>query len=235
MFPTGVLCDCLSVFLGTNIGVFITKSMPQRIKVPLTTTFGISAIAMGVISMVKLSYLPAVVLALIMGSLIGELVDLDTKIKSGFLKVLMKLNFKIEGDRDEYMAFYLIVVTTYCASGTAIFGAISESLSGDMTVMLSKVVLDFFSAIIFATVLGKAMNLIVIPQVVILCACFYGAGLVMPFIADYMLADFISVGGIITMVIGMNVSKIKQCSAVNLLPALVLVWPCSHLFHLIMG
>lgn len=234
MFPTGVLWDCASVFIGTNIGILLKSHVSDSLKTSLTTTCGISAIGIGITSLVKVSYLPAVVFSLIMGSLIGELLDLDGKIKAFFLSIIEKLNFKMEGDRDDYMRFYVIVATIFCASGTGIFGAISEGISGDMTVMISKTVLDFFSAIIFATTLGKAMNLVVIPQAIVLGACFYAAGLIMPHVSPTMLNDFISVGGIITVVIGMNVSKIKIHSPANLLPALLLVWPASYFFSLIM-
>lgn len=234
MFPTGVLLDCLSVFLAINIGILLKSHVSDAIKDPITTTCGFSAIAMGIVSIVKLQYLPAVILALILGSVVGELTNLDHKVKAFFLAIILKFNFKIDGDKDEYMRFYLIVTAIFCASGTGIFGAITEGASGDMTVMISKTVLDFFSALIFATTLGKAMNLIVIPQIIILCACFYGATWAMPYITASMLSDFIAVGGIITFIIGMNVTKIKIHSPINLLPALIFIWPCSYFFSLVM-
>ena len=70
------------------------------------------------------------------------------------------------------MHFYLIVTVTFCASGTNIFGAINEGLTGDFTILLSKAVMDIFASTIFAP-LGFAMNLIVIPQFIILTGFFY--------------------------------------------------------------
>ena len=74
------------------------------------------------------------------------------------------------------------------------------------------------------------MNLIVLPQFLILCACIYGARFILPLTTEAMLQDFVAVGGLLTLVLGLSIAQIKHISAVNLLPALVLIWPSSWLF-----
>ena len=207
--------------------------VPVRIKQPMNVIFGIAAMAIGMVSLVKLQTLPAVILALILGALIGEIINLEAKIKLLFQTVLDKLHFKITGNREEYMRFYLIVAVTFCASGTNIFGAISEGISGDFTILLSKAVMDIFAATIFAATLGRAMNLIVLPQFIILCTCFYWAQFIIPYTTQAMLNDFIAVGGLLTFVLGLSIAQIKHISAANLLPSLFLIWPCSWLFGLL--
>ena len=214
MVPKGIILDCLCVLLGTNLGSAIKNHIPARINQPMNVIFGLSAIAIGITSVVKLHSLPAVILAFILGGLIGEAVNLDDKIKSLFQRILERLRFQIHGDKEVYMRFYLIVTVTFCASGTNIFGAINEGISGDFTILLSKAVMD----------------LIVLPQFLILCACFYGARFILPLTTEAMLQDFVAVGGLLTLVLGLSIAQIKHISAVNLLPALVLIWPSSWLF-----
>ena len=213
MVPKGIILDCLCVLLGTNLGSAIKNHIPARINQPMNVIFGLSAIAIGITSVVKLHSLPAVILAFILGGLIGEAVNLDDKIKSLFQRILERLRFQIHGDKEVYMRFYLIVTVTFCASGTNIFGAINEGISGDFTILLSKAVMDIFAATLFATTLGRAMNLIVLPLT-----------------TEAMLQDFVAVGGLLTLVLGLSIAQIKHISAVNLLPALVLIWPSSWLF-----
>ena len=219
MVPKGIILDCLCVLLGTNLGSAIKNHISARINQPMNVIFGLSAIAIGITSVVKLHSLPAVILAFILGGLIGEAVNLDDKIKSLFQRILERLRFQIHGDKEVYMRFYLIVTVTFCASGTNIFGAINEGISGDFTILLSKAVMDIFAATLFATTLGRAMNLIVLPQFLIL-----------PLTTEAMLQDFVAVGGLLTLVLGLSIAQIKHISAVNLLPALVLIWPSSWLF-----
>ena len=234
LIPRGILIDCGCVLLGTNLGSALRSRVPERIKQPMHLIFGIAAVAIGIVSLVKLSTLPAVILALILGGLLGELTCLEAQVKGGVQRVLNRLKFQVEEeDREAYLQFYLIVAVTFCASGTNLFGAIQEGITGDMTILLSKAVMDIFAATIFGATLGRAMNLIVLPQFLILCACFYGARLVIPFTTLTMQQDFVAVGGLLTLVLGLNIAKIKEISAVNLLPALVLIWPCSWLFQLL--
>lgn len=233
MFPTGVVVDCFAVLAGGMIGSLIKNKIPARLQAPLTVMFGFCAILIGVVSFIKLHSLPAVILSLILGTLVGEVIDIDTRIKKVLKRTLDKLHFKIEGDSERYMNFYVLVTATLCFSGTNIFGAINESITGDMTILLSKAVMDVFAGAIFATTLGYAMNLIVIPQAIILSALFYAAKFLMGFTTETMLLDFTAVGGVITFIIGISIAEIKRISAINILPSLVLIFPISYLFSLV--
>ncbi|CRF34839.1 hypothetical membrane protein [Brachyspira suanatina] len=95
--------------------------------------------------------------------------------------------------------------------------------------------MNIFEATIFATILGTAMNLIIIPQFIILSICFYIAKFFMPFISTTMLNDFVAIGVLLTFVLGLSIAQIKQISAVNLLPSLLLILHSSYLFSLFIG
>lgn len=235
MIPRGIILDCACVLLGTNVGSAIKDHIPSRIKEPMNVIFGVAAMAIGMISLGRLHSLPAVILALVLGGLIGEVTRLEERIQGLFQRVLRKLHFSIPGDTEAYMRFYLLVTVTLCASGTNLFGAFQEGLSGDMTTLLSKAVMDIFAAALFATTLGRAMNLIVLPQFVILSACFYAAQFLLPLTTPTMLDDFVATGGLLTFVLGLSIAQIKPIRAANLLPALVLIWPASWGFTLWLG
>ena len=178
LIPKGILIDCCCVLLGTNLGSLLKDRVPQSIKEPMNVIFGLAAIAIGITSIIKLQTLPAVILALILGGLIGELLGLDGKVRRLFQSAIERLHFRMPGDRDAYMQFYLIVAVT-------------------------------------------------------LCACFYGAQFILPLTTPAMLNDFVAMGGLLTFVLGLSIARIKHISAVNLLPCLFLIWPCSWLFGLI--
>ena len=50
---------------------------------------------------------------------------------------------------DEWMSRYIAAVVLFCASGTGIFGALQSGLNGDQSILISKAILDFFTAAIF--------------------------------------------------------------------------------------
>ena len=101
----------------------------------MNIVFGLSAISIGMTSVIKFHSLPGIILALILGALIGEIIDLDSNVKNIFHRAIEKLNFKIHGNKDDYMAFYLIVAVTFCRSRTNIFGTINEAITGDYRIL----------------------------------------------------------------------------------------------------
>lgn len=92
MIPRGVILDCCCVLMGANAGTLLRNKIPARLQEPLMVIFGMCAIAIGMVSVIKLESLPAVLLALILGTIIGELIDLDRRIKSmDYIICILKL------------------------------------------------------------------------------------------------------------------------------------------------
>ena len=68
----------------------------------------------------------------------------------------------------------------------------------------------------------------------VMLALFFAAGAIAPFVTPEMLQDFISCGGVLTIVAGMRVSGIKQYLIANMIPALLLVLPASAIWQTLM-
>ena len=106
LIPKGILIDCCCVLFVTNLGSLLKDRVPQTIKEPMNVIFGLAAIAIGITSIIKLQTLPAVILALILGGLIGELLGLDGKVRRLFQSAIERLHFHISGDRDALHAVF---------------------------------------------------------------------------------------------------------------------------------
>jgi uncharacterized membrane protein YqgA involved in biofilm formation len=53
-------------------------------------------------------------------------------------------------DRDpERTETLIVVILLFCFSGMGIFGALNEGFTGDPSVLITKSILDFFTAVIF--------------------------------------------------------------------------------------
>lgn len=231
--PIGVIVNCSAVLVGTIVGGLLRNVVPHHLKETLPKVFGICALSIGITALINVVNLPAVIMAVISGCVIGELVHIDVYVTKFFEMVLNKLSFNYDGNEEEYMATYLLVVVVFCMSGTGIFGALTEGMSGDSSILISKSILDFFTAALFGTTLGYAQALIPIPQFVILTGCFLLAKMILPYINHTMILDFKACGGLMTLILGLSVAKVIQIKAINLIPALVIVMPLSALFQMI--
>jgi uncharacterized membrane protein YqgA involved in biofilm formation len=233
--PIGVIVNSLAVLLGGFLGAWLGKKIPERIRTSLPLTFGAASMAMGVAYIVKMNALPPVILALILGTAIGELIKLEKGIEwcgnraRGPIERLFSNNPNVENQK-EFMEKLVGIVVLFCASGTGVFGALKEGMSGDHSVLLAKAILDFFTAGIFATALGYIVMTICVPQFIVLMALFLSASLILPISTPSMVADFTACGGMIMLATGLRISGIKSFPIASMLPALVLVMPISYLW-----
>ena len=221
--PIGVLTNCAAVLLGGLLGTALGKVLSPALKEHLPGLFGYCAIAIGVNSIIKASGMTAVVLAILVGFVVGHLLHLEHWTGRFFKKLVGVLHL---GSDQIDMEFYITAVALFCCSGFGWYSALTEGITGDPSLLLSKAVLDGFTALIFAASLGLSVCAIPLPQCVILLA---------NVLTPTMFADLSACGGILTMAAGFRVSRIKSMPLVDLMPALLLVLPFSALWSLWMG
>ncbi|MEX8701199.1 DUF554 domain-containing protein, partial [Salmonella enterica] len=182
----------------------------------------------GILLVMKCANLPVMVLATLVGALIGEFCLLEKGINGAVAKIQQL--FMASGNKpthDSFIQSYVAIIVLFCASGTGIFGAMHEGMTGDPNILIAKSFLDFFTAIIFACSLGIAVSAICAPMLIIqltLAAC---ATLILPLTTPAMMGDFSAVGGLLLVATGLRVCGIKMFPVVNMLPALLLAMPIS--------
>ena len=223
-----------AVIIGGLVGAIAGGKLPDRVKTALPMTFGLCSVGLGITLVLKVKYMPAVVLAMIVGALIGELLHLESGIgkAAGSTRGLINKVFPpVQGlSHEEFTEKFVAILVLFCASGTGVFGAMTEGMSGDPSILYIKTILDLFTAGIFATLLGFAVMTIAIPQLVIQLALAMLAVFLMPMITPSMVADFSCAGGLLMVATGLRICNIKLFPVANMLPGLVLVMPFSHLW-----
>ncbi|MFM2476004.1 DUF554 domain-containing protein [Celerinatantimonas sp. MCCC 1A17872] len=224
-----------AVLIGGVIGAGLSHKIPERVKRSLPLTLGACSMGMGIIMLFKVQNLPAMVLALILGALIGELLYIEKGIGvlANKAKGVIAHVAPAPGDandpavQQEFLVGVVSAIVLFCASGTGVFGSIHEGMTGDPTILIAKSFLDLVTAAIFATQLGYIVSIICIPQLIIQLILAYCAVFIVPVATAHMNADFTAVGGLIMFVTGMRICKIKVFPIANMLPALILAMPIS--------
>lgn len=205
--PTGIIFNGMAIFLGGVIGTFGGEKMSAEFKSGLNLVFGVCSMTMGIYSIVPMKNMSAVIFAIIIGTAIGLMIHLGEKINRG-AKWMQKMITKVlpntkEGlSEQEFDATLVTVIVLFCASGTGIYGSLAEGMSGDASILISKSILDFFTAAIFAANLGFVVSLIAIPQIIIFVMLFLLAGFIYPLTTPAMIADFKAAGGVLMLATG---------------------------------
>lgn len=190
--------------------------------------FGLASLGIGILLVVKCANLPAMVLATLLGALIGEICLLEKGVNTAVAKAqnLFRHSRK-KPAHESFIQNYVAIIVLFCASGTGIFGAMNEGMTGDPSILIAKSFLDFFTAMIFACSLGIAVSVISIPLLIIQLTLAWAAALILPLTTPSMMADFSAVGGLLLLATGLRICGIKMFPVVNMLPALLLAMPLS--------
>ncbi len=232
--PLGPYVNGTAVAIGGLAGAFIGTKLPERLRTALPQTFGLASMGLGISMIIKLQHLPAVILALIVGSILGEMFYLEKAIGRVGTKAkgLIERIFPArEGlTPEEFIEKFVAVLVLFCASGTGIFGAMNEGMTGNPDILYVKSILDFFTSGIFATALGYAVASVCLPQVAIQILLMFCATWIMPMPDPGMIADFSAVGGLIMLATGFRIAGVKPFPVANMLPGLLLAMPFSHLW-----
>lgn len=219
--PYGVIVNCGAVLLGGFIGAFLKSHFSEKLKEALPNVFGLSAITMGITLITKMESLSAVILAMIIGTVIGELLMLEERLLHGLKGLEAKLPFSLD---EKQLDVLISMIILFCFSGTGIFGAMNSAMTGDHSILYAKAIMDFFTAIIFGTTAGYLVGFVAVPQFVVGLLLFSGATYILPMVTDTMLNNFKACGGMITLAVGLKIAGIKYSRVLNMLPALVLVF-----------
>ena len=191
--PIGVIVNCLGIIIGGILGTFIGPRLSESFKTNLNLVFGACAMTMGISSIALMKNMPAVILSVILGTVIGLAIHLGTIIQNmgmGMEKIISKI-IPGQGTKDaEYQSVLVTAIVLFCASGTGIYGSITAGMTGDHSILLAKTILDLPTALIFACVLGFVTCVIAIPQFIVFMLLFLLAGTIYPFCTETMIGDF---------------------------------------------
>jgi uncharacterized membrane protein YqgA involved in biofilm formation len=230
----GPFVNGASIVVGSVAGAFLGKRIDENLRTQMPLVFGVASMGLGVAMVVKVKTLPPVFLALIVGTILGELVHLEIGIQRVAAKTrgfVEKFAAAPEGlTQHQFVEKFVAVLVLFAASGTGIFGAMNEGMTGDCSLLIVKSFLDLFTAAIFATGLGLSVATLCIPQFAIQAAVFLLATKLLPLTTPHLVADFSAVGGLIMLATGFRIAGIKSFAVANMLPALFISMPITALW-----
>lgn len=230
----GPFVNGAAIVLGAGFGALVAHRMPERLRTGMPLAFGVSSMAMGVVLITHVAHMPVMVIATVLGALIGELASLESglAILGGLARKLVeKVASTPHGISHEmFIESFVAILVLFCASGAGIFGALNEGMTHDPGVLFAKAFLDLPTAAIFATTLGLSVATIALPQMAIQLALAFGATLLMPLTTPEMVADFSATGGVMMLATGLRISGVRAFPVGNMLPGLLIAMPVSALW-----
>ena len=232
--PIGIIINSAAVAVGGILGTLLGNRMSESFKENLTMVFGACAMCMGISSIAKMENMPAVILAVILGTCLGLAIHLGRLINSAGLRMQGFISRFVSPPKGiaqkDFEQQLVTAIVLFCSSGTGIYGAIVSGMNGDHSILLTKSVLDLPTAMIFACTLGAVVSLIALPQFVIFLLLYLLATVIFPLTTPSMINDFRACGGLIVFVTGFRMIRVKNFPVADMIPSMILVMPISWLW-----
>lgn len=230
----GTLINMGAIFAGGMAGLLFGKVMTKRFQDMLTMVCGVSTLFIGIGGVLQHMLVidgdtistqgtMMVIGSLAIGSLIGELLNIELRIAQfgEFLKQ------KTGNAKDTtFVDGFVTASLTVCIGAMAIVGSIQDGMTGDYSILAAKAVLDLVIICVMTASMGKGCIFSLIPVGILQGSVTILAQALKVFMTDAALANLSYVGSILIFCVGLNLVWGKKIRVANMLPSIVLavVW-----------
>lgn len=229
-----VFVNCVAVVLGSLLGLLVADRMSRKMEDVIQTGAGFITLILGMQMAFKYQNVCFLTLAIILGGIIGTIIDLDAKILS-LGKLLARLvpqknseSCPEKGDGETVLSSnrnfayaFLNASVLFCVGAMAILGSFKAGIEKDCSIIFTKSILDGFMAISFTAAMGIGTAFSAIAIFLYQGALTLLSVAVQPYVSDVMLAELTGSGGVLICMIGINLIGLKKIKTANYLPAVV--------------
>lgn len=234
----GTIVNFLVVLVTGLLGSFLKRGVPRRVSDAVMSAMAICVVYIGVDGMLEkapdvpegsffsagLVKVLVMILSMGIGTLIGELIDIDKWVnRLGTLveKKLVRISGENGSPEGSFAKGFVSCSLLFCVGAMTVNGAFADAL-GKPDLLLAKSVIDGIACFVMATTLGAGCAFsaffVLIYQGALTCLGFFLASFLSPAAISYMSAT----GSLIIILIGTNVLGVTKVKTANMIPAIFL-------------
>ena len=216
-----VLVNTGTVILGSLIGLLLKKGIPEKVTSAVMTAIGLCTIYIGIDGALAGENVLIVIIAMVIGTIIGTLIDIDGGLNK--LADWVGSKTKRNGSEASVAEGFLTASLLFCIGAMTIVGSLNAGLSGDNRMIFTKSTLDLVSSIMLSASLGIGVLLSASFVFVFQGAIVLLAQYLEPILTEATIAEITCAGSLMIIALGLNLIGVTKIKVSNFLPALVIV------------
>ncbi len=216
----GVLVNFVAVIIGAMAGILFKKGMSERISKSISTAVALAIVYIGIDGMMNGENALVLVISMVIGALIGTLLDLDARLQKLGNWIESKLSSNAE--KGTVAKGFVSASLLFCVGAMAIVGSLQSGLLGNHDMLFTKSILDFVSAIVLASALGAGVMFSAFPVLILQGTVALLAHYIAPFLNDYVVNEMTCAGSVLILALGLNLLGITKIKVMNFVPAIFL-------------
>ena len=229
MVGLGTIINTLAILAGGILGMVFGRFFKESVQDALCKTCGVCTLFLGIAGALEgmltvegtgvvSGGTMLIIGCLALGSLVGELLDLE----GSFERFGQWLKIKTGNAKDKgFVDAFVTASLTVCIGAMAIVGSIQDGILGDYSILAAKAVLDLIIILVMTCSMGKGCIFSAIPVAVFQGSITALAGLIRPLMTDAALGNLSMIGSILIFCVGVNLVWGKKLKVANMLPAVI--------------
>lgn len=212
----GSLVNGAAIVAGGLLGTFGGKLLPERLRTTLMSALALMTIGIAVPGLMKSGNALIPILSLVLGTLLGELLDIDRAVNR--LGESLQRRFAGSTVTEGFVTGSLV----FAVGAMSVMGALESGLQHQHTLLLSKSVIDGVGAVVFASTLGLGVALSGVVVFALEGGIALLAALVAPYLGEAVVNEITFVGSLLIIGISLNLLGVTKLRILNMVPALIL-------------
>jgi len=214
----GTIANSAAIIIGGIAGSFFRKGISERFSNIIMSVLGLFTLVLGMMFAVDTQNALVVIFSLVIGSVIGEWIDIEKRMNDLGDYVQGKLN----SGEGSFSKGFVTASLLFCVGTMSIMGSLQSGLMNNHNILLTKSILDGTISVVFASTLGIGVVLSSLPVLVYQGSIALLASSVAPYLSEAVITEMTAVGGVLLVGMGINLLEIRKLKVGNMLPAIFL-------------
>jgi len=212
--------NCAAVIIGSLIGLILNTKINESFKRVVYVGAGMISLILGIKMGLVTTRIVFMALALIIGGFLGEWWNVE----GGILRFgdFLKKRFVKKDSGKDFAGGFLNASVLFCVGAMTLVGAFKAGAEGNYDLILTKSVMDGFMAIMLTAAMGIGVAFSAITILVYQGGITLLAGVLQPLVNELLLGELTAVGGVLVIMIGLNLLGLGKLKTANYIPALLI-------------
>lgn len=226
----GTLVNSGAIIVGGLLGIYAGKIL-GRYQDEVSKALKLVVVLIGIQMALKSENMLVTFGSLVVGIIIGELLNLTERINSiGLYLAGIVQKFGSNVGQLQFQEGFVTTSMIYCVGAMAILGSIQDGLTGNADILYLKAALDGISAIMFAATWGLGVVFSALSVFIYQGTITILAQQVSSIFTPHIISEVTAVGGVAIMALGLNMLDIVRVKIANWLPAIFVAMILASIF-----
>jgi len=234
----GPVVNAVVVLVCSLVGCFLIRGIPERFEELVKKAAGMCTLFLGIKGALESNHILLLIMSLVIGAVIGELINIDKWINRLGLWAERKLGraasagdnaHNASGGKRSFSRGFVTASILYCTGSMVVVGSLQSGLQGNHEILFAKSILDGSMSLVFGASLGIGVAFSALPVLVIQGGIALAATGIKDYLTPEIITEMSAAGSILIAAIGVNfvapeAPGHREIKVANLIPAIFIPW-----------